>query len=83
MSLLDVKNLRVSFATRGGEFVAVDGIDVSVDGDEVMAIVGESGDTDVVTGALDPAHALVTQGNYQLDDGAAVREDPAAKGAAP
>ena len=43
MSLLDVRNLRVSFNTRGGEFVAVDGIDVQVDGDEVLAIVGESG----------------------------------------
>ena len=43
MALLDVKGLRVSFNTRGGEFVAVDGIDLRVDGDEVLAIVGESG----------------------------------------
>ncbi len=43
MPLLDVRNLRVSFNTRGGEFVAVDGIDLQVDGDEVLAIVGESG----------------------------------------
>ncbi|MGN6524861.1 MAG: ABC transporter ATP-binding protein [Burkholderiaceae bacterium] len=43
MALLDVRNLRVSFRTRGGEFVAVDGIDLQVDGDEVLAIVGESG----------------------------------------
>jgi dipeptide transport system ATP-binding protein len=43
MALLDVRNLRVSFTTRGGEFVAVDGIDLQVDGDEVLAIVGESG----------------------------------------
>jgi dipeptide transport system ATP-binding protein len=43
MALLDVRNLRVSFNTRGGEFVAVDGIDLQVDGDEVLAIVGESG----------------------------------------
>ena len=43
MSLLDVRNLRVSFNTRGGEFVAVDGIDLQVDGDEVLAVVGESG----------------------------------------
>jgi len=41
--LLDVRGLRVSFKTRGGEFVAVDGIDLQVDGDEVLAIVGESG----------------------------------------
>ena len=43
MSLLDVRGLRVSFATRGGKFLAVDGIDLQVDGDEVLAIVGESG----------------------------------------
>jgi dipeptide transport system ATP-binding protein len=43
MTLLDVRNLRVSFATRGGEFIAVDGIDLAVDHDEVLAIVGESG----------------------------------------
>ena len=43
MALLDVRNLRVSFNTRGGAFVAVDGIDLQVDGDEVLAIVGESG----------------------------------------
>jgi dipeptide transport system ATP-binding protein len=43
MPLLDVRNLRVSFATRAGEFIAVDGIDLAVDGDEVLAIVGESG----------------------------------------
>jgi len=43
MPLLDVRDLRVTFATRGGEFIAVDGIDLAVDGDEVLAIVGESG----------------------------------------
>ncbi len=43
MALLDVRNLRVTFATRAGPFVAVDGIDLRVDGDEVLAVVGESG----------------------------------------
>jgi dipeptide transport system ATP-binding protein len=43
MPLLQVHNLRVTFATRGGAFTAVDGIDLEVDGDEVLAIVGESG----------------------------------------
>ena len=41
--LLDIRNLRVAFATRGGEFVAVDGIDIACDRNEVLAIVGESG----------------------------------------
>ncbi|TCS63425.1 ABC transporter ATP-binding protein [Varunaivibrio sulfuroxidans] len=39
MSLLDIKNLRISF----GDFVAVDGIDIRLDEGEVLAIVGESG----------------------------------------
>src|SRR5437773_10091493 len=41
--LLEIRGLRVSFATRGGEFVAVDGIDLNVAANEVLAIVGESG----------------------------------------
>ncbi|KAB0679858.1 ABC transporter ATP-binding protein [Aureimonas leprariae] len=43
MSLLEVRNLSVSFATSTGAFKAVDGIDLSVDAGEVLAIVGESG----------------------------------------
>ena len=43
MPLLEIRNLTVSFATRHGAFMAVDGIDVSVDRDEVLAIVGEFG----------------------------------------
>src|SRR5208282_2980022 len=43
MPLLDIRNLTVTFATRRGAFTAVDGIDVTVDRNEVLAIVGESG----------------------------------------
>ncbi len=43
MSLLTIRNLTVRFATATGPFTAVDGIDVSVDEREVLAIVGESG----------------------------------------
>ncbi len=43
MSLLDIRNLSVSFNTRSGPFKAVDGVDLSVDRNEVVAIVGESG----------------------------------------
>ncbi|QDZ12527.1 ABC transporter ATP-binding protein [Devosia ginsengisoli] len=43
MALLDIKNLTVAFDTSVGLFKAVDGIDVSVDAREVLAIVGESG----------------------------------------
>src|SRR5580704_9195491 len=43
MPLLEVRNLCVSFATRHGAFKAVDGVDISVDRNEVLAIVGEYG----------------------------------------
>ena len=43
MPLLEIRNLTVSFATRSGAFKAVDGVDIVVDHDEVLAIVGESG----------------------------------------
>jgi dipeptide transport system ATP-binding protein len=43
MALLEIKNLSVSFDTSVGLFKAVEGIDLSVDSREVLAIVGESG----------------------------------------
>ncbi len=41
--LLEIRNLTVSFATRGGAFRAVDRVSFSVAANEVLAIVGESG----------------------------------------
>ena len=43
MSLLEVKDLRISFHSRRGVTEAVKGIDFSLDSDESVAIVGESG----------------------------------------
>lgn len=43
MPLLEITNLTVEFATRAGPFRAVDGIELSIDAGEVVAIVGESG----------------------------------------
>ena len=43
MALLDIRNLSVAFATRGGAFRAVSGFHLSVDANEAVAIVGESG----------------------------------------
>ena len=41
--LLEIRNLTVEFRTNSGPFRAVDGIDLTIDRGEVMAIVGESG----------------------------------------
>jgi peptide/nickel transport system ATP-binding protein len=41
--LLDVRDLRVSFATTGGIVQAVDGVSFALERKEVLAIVGESG----------------------------------------
>ena len=43
MALLDIRNLSVAFATRHGPFKVVDGVDLSVERNEVLAVVGESG----------------------------------------
>jgi dipeptide transport system ATP-binding protein len=43
MALLEIQNLIVEFETASGPFCAVDGVSLSVDQREVLAIVGESG----------------------------------------
>ncbi|THV21072.1 ABC transporter ATP-binding protein [Peteryoungia ipomoeae] len=43
MALLDIQNLTVEFQTSTGWFKAVDGVSMSVNAGEVLAIVGESG----------------------------------------
>jgi dipeptide transport system ATP-binding protein len=43
MALLEITNLTVEFATVTGSLRAVDGINLSVDEREILAIVGESG----------------------------------------
>jgi dipeptide transport system ATP-binding protein len=43
MALLEIQNLTVEFKTSSGAFRAVDGVSMSVDAGEVLAVVGESG----------------------------------------
>jgi dipeptide transport system ATP-binding protein len=71
MPLLEIKNLTVSFDTSVGLFKAVEGIDLSVDAREVLAIVGESGSGKsvemlAVMGLLPPT-ATVTADKMEFD----------------
>ncbi len=43
MALLEIENLTIEFATAAGAFRAVDGVSLSIDARDVLAIVGESG----------------------------------------
>ncbi|WP_182085445.1 ABC transporter ATP-binding protein [Aureimonas sp. ME7] len=71
MSLLEIRNLTVSFDTSSGPFKAVDGIDLHVDRQEVLAIVGESGSGKSVgmlaTMGLLPKTATVTADRLAYD----------------
>ncbi|ALN72705.1 ABC transporter ATP-binding protein [Aureimonas sp. AU20] len=71
MSLLEIRNLTVSFDTASGPFKAVDGIDIHVEKGEVLAIVGESGSGKSVgmlaTMGLLPKTATVTADRMQFD----------------
>ncbi|MHA6689657.1 ABC transporter ATP-binding protein [Devosia sp. A449] len=83
MALLDIRNLTVSFDTSVGLFKAVDGIDVSVDGREVLAIVGESGSGKsvamlAVMGLL-PATATVTADKMEFEGRDLLSMSPADK----
>ncbi len=49
MAMLEIENLTVEFKTGSGYFRAVDGVSLSVDKGEVLAIVGESGSGKSVT----------------------------------
>jgi len=72
MPLLDIKNLTVEFQTAGGQFRAVDSVDIFCDAGEILSIVGESGSGKSVSmlalmGLL-PWTATVTA-NHMLFDG--------------
>jgi len=49
MPLLEIRNLRITFATAGGAAAAVDGISFSVEPGETLGLVGESGCGKTVT----------------------------------
>src|ERR1041385_6586530 len=79
-TLLDVRNLQVSFFTDEGEVCAVDGVSFSIDKGETLALVGESGCGKSVT-ALSLAKLVATppgvyKGGEVLLDGEDVLKMP-------
>ncbi len=71
MSLLKIRNLSVTFGTAGGEFRAVDKVDIDVEAGELLAIVGESGSGKSVsmlaTIGLLPWNATVTADEMRFE----------------
>jgi len=72
MPLLEIRNLKVEFDTAKGPFRALDGIDYTVDAEEVLAIVGESGSGKSVamlaTMGLLPDSATITADKMAFED---------------
>ncbi len=71
-TMLDVKNLKVIFPTPGGIIRAVEGIDLTIDRGECVALVGESGCGKSVTSQaimklLNTPPALMQVDSLQLD----------------
>lgn len=70
MTVLDVRDLAVAYETRRGRVVAVDGIDISIEPGEAVALVGETG-SGKTTAALAsigllPQGATLVRGSVQL-----------------
>ena len=72
MSILEVKDLKVSFNTVMGKVEAVKGVDLSVNSGEVLGIIGESGSGKSVTslaimGLIDNRSGAVESGEILFE----------------
>lgn len=71
MALLDIKNLRIEFASRRGNVTAIDDVSLSLEPGEILGVVGESGAGkstigNAVIGLLEPPGKM-TGGQVLLD----------------
>ncbi len=70
--LLEVRDLRVSFPTSGGEVSPVDGVSFAMEPGETLALVGESGSgkslTSLALVRLVPAPGRIAAGSIRLGD---------------